>query len=645
MEPETGGAGGHGTPDAREGWRHVARLFAELRRRNVFRVGAAYAVVAWLLLQIADILLDNFEAPGWVFKSLFVVLVVGFGIALVLAWAFELTPEGVKRSDQMAPRAAAAARPGRRIDRLIVVALAAVIAIMAVERIRFAGRDRPDAATGPAASAATRPSLAVLPFANRSQRAEDLSFTDGIHDELLTYLSRIRALKVISRTSVLAYRDTTRPLPDIARELGVSTILEGGVQRAGNHVRINVQLIDAASDAHLWAETYDRELTATNLFAIQSEISKAIAETLDATLSGDEITRLDRVPTTNLEAHQAYLLGREYFRRRLEGGSAILRRSIGEFERAIALEPGYAEAHAGLAAALGILNGYVEDPDPDHYAQSRAAAERALALNPNLGEAHAALGFYYGQSARDWLKAEEHLRLSIELQPGNADARLWLAFVYLTAGFVDEGHELFQSARELDPASAIVAASLSKSHDLKGELEAAIRTAEDAVHLGFAPMSLMTADFKLRSGDRPGAVAAVESVLDAERASAWIEGVLAAYGNPARVPEAVRMIRELYDRYGNSAVFAAHVLTNLGAVDAAIDIMEERLDAEVDLLVNAWRRDQPALRSSPRFKALLERARLPAYWRARGWPAFCRPLGDDDFTCGEPGAASAEPAA
>ena len=290
-------------------------LFEELKRRNVFRVAITYIILAWLMAQVAELLLETFGAPDWVLKSLLAMFLIGFPFALFFAWAFELTPDGLKKEKDVDRSQSITAQTGHKLDRSIIAVLVVALAYFAWDR--FA--NVPDTESGQTQSIVitddesavdsglpTDKSIAVLPFANRSSRKEDEFFTTGIHDDLLTQLAQISSLRVISRTSVAQFKDTSKSIREIAELLGVATILEGGVQRAGNQVRINIQLIDAATDAHLWAQTYDRELTANNIFAIQSEIATAVTLALRATLSPEEQTRITDVPTQNMEALEEY---------------------------------------------------------------------------------------------------------------------------------------------------------------------------------------------------------------------------------------------------------------------------------------------------------------------------------------------------
>jgi TolB-like protein len=450
-------------------------LFEELKRRNVFRVGIAYAVSAWVVLQILDVVGEILELPAWGGKVILLLLVVGFFVTLFVAWAYELTPEGIKRESEVDRSRSITAQTGRKLNALIFALMALAIAYLLFDKFYLAPRLAPTGAATVAAEAAApapptvaqnsigpaRPSIAVLPFDNRSDRQEDQFFTDGIHDDLLTSIARIGSMKVISRTSVMEYRGTTKKIPQIAAELGVNNILEGAIQRAGQQVRINVQLIDAQTDEHLWAETYDRELTAGNLFAIQSEISTRIAESLQATLSPDEQERLNRMPTRSLEAYDAYLRGRQLMATRV---IANLQQALDEFRRAVELDPQFALAWVGVADSQMLLTQYTDAPVADTLAIREEAVERALALDPELGEAYVSLASIHDDAGRE-NEMEQAFRKSIELSPNYATAYHWYA-----AGMVGdslrsrERLELLLKAAELDPRSMIIGTSLAQEY-------------------------------------------------------------------------------------------------------------------------------------------------------------------------------------
>jgi TolB-like protein len=361
-------------------------LFQELKRRNVFRVGIAYGVAAWVLLQLTDVLGEILELPEWGGKLILLLLVVGFIPALILAWAFELTPEGVKRESEVDRSQSVAPRTGRKLNGVILVLMTIGISYLLIDKFYISRHVFPPSAAIEATQENAQPetepvakpavdsqSIAVLPFENRSRLEEDAFFVEGIHDDLLTNLARIGSLKVISRTSVNKYKETEKTIPEIAGELGVATVMEGAVQRSGNTVRINVQLIDANNDQHLWAEIFDRELTADNLFAIQSEISEKIASALQATLSPEEQERLNERPTQNLAAYDAYLRGRQLMARR---NSQDLDQAAHEFERAVELDPEFALAWVSIAEVSSLQLSYSSLGLLESIERRRMATER-----------------------------------------------------------------------------------------------------------------------------------------------------------------------------------------------------------------------------------------------------------------------------
>ena len=434
----------------------MAGLFEELKRRNVVRVGIAYLVAAWLVLQVIDLVTENIGTPPWVMQMILVMAGLGLPVALIFAWAFEMTPEGVKREKDVDRSQSITPQTGRKLDRLIIVVLVFAVGVLLLDK--FLLRDSAPPAKSEQAAAVEPPSetsrrsIAVLPFANRSSSADDVYFVDGIHDDILTHLSKISALKVISRTSVLQYRDTERPMRDIGEELGVATILEGAVQRAGDRVRINVQLIDATTDEHLWAEIYNRELTVANIFEIQSEMAIAIAGELEANLTRDEQERLAKRPTENLDAYEAYLLGRQRMAVRTT-------RSIAEakayFERAINLDPEFALAYVGISDTIQLQVDYAGWSPVTVAREAMPYVTRALELDPESGEAYISLASTY-EYGGDKAKAEEAYLHGLELIPNYAQGRMWYGLYLMhLKGHPAEAYEQFRLANIYDPLSAI----------------------------------------------------------------------------------------------------------------------------------------------------------------------------------------------
>jgi len=446
-------------------------FITELKRRNVFKVGIAYLVGSWLLIQVADILLDNIGAPAWVLQTIFVVLGVGFFIAVIFAWAFELTPEGVKREKEVDRSQSITPQTGKRLNNAILVLMALAIGYLLFDKFSNHAQPGSDPFSQQSAEPSThaevdraltsveaepiitRQSIAVLPFDNRSRNVDDEYFTEGIHDDLLTNLARIGALKVISRTSVTKYKNTEKTIPEIARELGVATIMEGAVQRSGDTVRINVQLIDANTDEHLWAEIFDRELTAGNLFAIQSEISEKIAAALEATLSPDEERRINEFPTQSLEAYNAYMRGRQLLPQR---NSKDLELAMASFRHAVDLDPGFALAWVGIAESATLLNSHGTLNPDEQIEIMQEAVNHALEINPNLGEAYVSKGSLLDELNQP-LEAEVAYKRATELSPNYATAYHWYSIlISKTNDRLQESLDLINKAIELDPLSPIL---------------------------------------------------------------------------------------------------------------------------------------------------------------------------------------------
>ena len=452
-------------------------LVSELRRRNVFRVAIAYLVVAWLILQVGDTLAPALRLEEWVNTLLAFFLILGFPVALVLAWAFEITPDGLKKEKDVDRAKSITHVTGRKIDFAIIGLMAGAILFLVLENYVF-----PLTPSDPAEEAiqlaALEPedignSIAVLPFQNRSPAAEDEFFVDGIRDDILTQLAKVSSFeKVISRTSMEQYRDSDKPIPQIGRELGVAVLLEGGVQRAGDRVRINVQLIEASTDEHLWAETYDRTLTATNIFSIQSEIVETVVQQLDAKLTSQETRQLAAMPTKNLAAYTAYLKGKRAAD--IESVES-LNSAVAHFSSAVELDPDFSLAYVGLADAYLTLgaNFYGGLPVDESNALAEPPLNRALALDDQLGEAHATLGLLRQQEG-NVAAAEASYKRAIELQPNYARVFRLYGRLRWREGRNEDAMQLMQKALLLDPLSATLNYDVARLYSEAGEFEEAM---------------------------------------------------------------------------------------------------------------------------------------------------------------------------
>jgi TolB-like protein len=440
-------------------------FFTELKRRNVYKVAIAYAVVAWLLIQVATQVFPFFEIPNWVVRLVVLVIIVGFPIALIIAWAFELTPEGLKRTEfaDKLPKKSSGSRVW-----LYVVVLAGAISVS----LFFLGRyTAPTKLTGSTNTAVK--SIAVLPFANLSEDKANAYFAEGIQEEILTRLAKIADLKVIARTSTQQYQSKPGNLSEIAKQLGVANILEGSVQKVADEVRVNVQLVHAASESHLWADTYDRKLI--DVFGVESEIAKAIAEALQAKLTRSEQRALAVKPTNNSEAYDAYLRGLA-FDARASTTPEELQKAVGFYERAVQLDPAFALAWARLSRA----NAKTYFGGLDKTPARRDAAERALnaaqKLQPNSPETLLAQAYYQYWVLRDYELAKATFGRVLELLPGSSEVPAALALIARRQGHWDESVAYWEQTLVLDPRNTQWLEGAAQTYAMLRQFPAALKT-------------------------------------------------------------------------------------------------------------------------------------------------------------------------
>jgi TolB-like protein len=423
-------------------------FFSELKRRNVYRVAVAYAVVAWLLIQIATQVFPFFEIPNWAVRLVVVLLLLGFPVALILAWAFEITPEGIKRTDDVTPQESIASRRGRKLIAFTAVAAVIAAGLFAFQWMKSHSRSSVEPQTDGLAGA--RPSIpeksiAVLPFENLSSDKENAYFVAGIQDEILTRLAKIGALKVISRSSTQQYQSKPGNLREIAQQLGVVHLLEGSVQKAGQVVHVNVQLIRAATDEHLWAESYDRTLD--NIFGVEGEIAQMVAEALHARLTGAEAKVLAQKPTNNPAAYDAYLRGAAQSR---QEGEAAAKAAQVSFAEAVRLDPQFAAAWAALSRTDSQLF-FVYDATAARQAEAERALAEAFRLQPDLAETQLARAYLQYWVRRDYTGALELMRQLRTSWPNNAEALEAMALISARLGQWKQGLDYMQQSMALNP--------------------------------------------------------------------------------------------------------------------------------------------------------------------------------------------------
>ena len=423
-------------------------FFAELKRRNVYKVAVAYIVGGWALSEGISQVFPVFDVPNAIIRLIVILIIAGLPVALVLAWMFEITPEGIKRTETADAMPATARR--KKHVWIYIVVIGALLSI----GLFFLGRYSAGNKTASPAGIQNK-SIAVLPFDNLSRDPDNAYFAEGVQDEILTRLAKVADLKVISRTSTQHFKSAPENLPEIAKQLGVTNILEGSVQKANDQVRVNVQLINAMTDAHVWADTYDRKLT--DIFAVESEIAKTIAETLQAKLTGAEKSSIAKAPTANPEAYELYLKGRFFWNKRT---GADLRKAIDYFNQAIAKDPNYALAYVGLADSYLLLSSYAAVSPAESLPPARSALKKALELDDSLAEAHASFGLL-ATLELDLHRAINELKRAVELKPNYATAHHWLALAHLTLAQFDSAISEAKRAIELDPLSLVINADTS----------------------------------------------------------------------------------------------------------------------------------------------------------------------------------------
>ncbi len=439
-------------------------FFAELKRRNVYKVAVAYAVVSWLLIQIATQVFPFFEIPNWAVRLVVLLLILGFPVALILSWAFEITPEGIKRESEIAPSESITDHTGRKIVGITVVLGVVAAGLLAWQLLRpkvgtslrdvrsneakDEGRPlRGESSTGGASPPVSEKSIAVLPFENLSDEKSNAYFAEGIQDEILTRLSKIAALKVISRTSTQKYKSTPDNLRDVGQQLGVAHVLEGSVQKIANAVHVNVQLIQAATDEHLWAESYNRKLD--DVFAVEGEVASAIAEQLNTKLTGAEAKAVTDKPTQNAAAYDAYLRGLSIEHNDYSYGAFEL--AARAYVQAVQLDPKFAIAWARLGVIRSFLYFNGVAPVENTAAAVKEAADRAMALAPEAGESWIAVGAYRYRVQRDFEGALAAYQEALKRLPNNSFVYQYLGIVQRRLGRWQEAEANYKKALELDP--------------------------------------------------------------------------------------------------------------------------------------------------------------------------------------------------
>ncbi|NGX15843.1 hypothetical protein [Wenzhouxiangella sp. XN24] len=607
-------------------------FFDELKRRKVIRVAAAYLVVGWVIIEVASTVAPNLNLPEWTARMVTLLVILGFPLALILAWIFEVTPEGMHVTE------------GRTGSKRFYVIVALVTAAALAWTLWPASGPEPmpaqssTLATTPPATAepptsvsavdsADKNTIAVLPFVNMSANPENVFFAEGIAEELLNILAGVDGLKVASRTSAFSFRGKDTPIPEIARELDVRHILEGSVRRQGDRVRITAQLIETESDTHLWSETFERDLV--DIFRVQEEIAQSITGALKDVLGVQTVSVA--AATADLEAYERFLRGRSRFYQRVD-----LDEAISDLRFAVERDRGFAEAWAFLGAASFVVGngGYPTQMDRDALmAHALEASERALELDPELSTALAVKGQLLSGSASAESIAEGLRLLERAAARVSADtsARLWLGLVWIQLGFVERALPHLESAQDQDPLVAINNGWLGLAYAIQGRWEEGSRLSHRAVEL--SPLSFWTYNIaiglvhagreeeakRLLSAAQP--MMAPGSLLDGEK----LDEILAALEDPGRRADFLAANR--FDPQRDNAVGAMYAALMFRDEDEVFRVGDTRGTLTI-LRASAWLPSMAWLREDPRFYEIMHNNAVAAYWEAEGYPPGCRAIDD-----------------
>ena len=614
-------------------------FFDELKRRNVIRVGIAYVIVAWLILQFADVVLNNIEAPHWVFQVIMLVLGIGLPLALFFAWAFELTPEGIKKEKDIDRSESISRVTGQKLNYTIIGLLVLAVAMLLFDRSMSTPEiGAPESASGPVAQDTAAqlgqaredvtgsvaqappgdPSIAVLPFTDMSPAQDQGYFSDGISEELLNVLVKVKGLKVASRTSSFTYKDSKLSLAEIAGELKVDHILEGSVRKANNRVRITAQLIDAGTDRHLWSESFDRELV--DIFAIQDEIANAIVTALSTELGILQDTPAVSVATAteNLDAYELYLKARGLFLARKQ-----LEESIALYERAVELDPAFVRAWEGLAAVYIIVESWgIRGRDWENLAMQ--AAERALELDPGLSSPWAVKGQIAIDNG-DYISGMIDLDRSIELDPDNPTNHLWRGIHYSELGLQNESIADIRHCLELDPAYELCRRHLSLTYAITNEDELALSLFGQSAEHAFIGAQFQFIQRFMSRGDRLMTTMILLDQFDEDSTFPY-SAVLDAMEFPQR--DHSRGLAKVLNWFDASGLSAADDPLLMVVFKAYQLVEPERFENRW-----VWLSENTGFRASEYFAPFMDKMGAPAYWRKNGFPPGCRPLAGGDFEC------------
>ena len=607
----------------------MSSLFEELKRRNVIRVTVFYVIASWLILQVAELLFEAMDLPSQWLRLVLALVILGLPLVVVFSWVFELTPEGVKREKDIDRSQSITHQTGKRMNTAIVVLLVLAIATVGLDRLlpEAVTVSEPVSTERPLEPDTTAPptqSIAVLPFADLSPAGDQEYFSDGIAEEILNVLVRIEGLKVASRTTSWGFKgQEALGIPLMAEKMNVRHVLEGSVRKSGDAVRITAQLIDAESDQHLWSQTYDRELTAESIFAIQDEIAKAIVTQLGVIMDPNTVAVAHAGDTGNIDAYELYLEAWQLFVERRS-----LPRAIDLFEQAVATDNSFARAWSALAASYGVSPGWGFN-DRDYVALARAAAEKAISLNADLSLPYAVLGLL---EDNDWpVDYERSLGLfneALSRDPNNTNAYLWRVIQYQDLGYFDRAEEDALRCLEIDPAFEICRSFLALSTLYAGDVQRALEIHYAVLSHGFYGNSFPFWYVYVARGEPRTALVAFAAFNEAAGTNKATQYEYRALIDPAFDYNAERIRIE-------QAYFPAGASSPLWSPPSNDFLFLYRQYERIhQAQYPYWWLPYPVeFRHSPHRKRLMRELGLQNYWREYGFPPHCQPIGDDDFEC------------
>jgi len=600
------------------------KFLGEMKRRNVFRIGMAYIVASWVVIQIGDIIATNFGAPPWVMGVVITFVISGLPVVLFFTWTFAVTTDGIRKESDLLKVPTLTRTSGNKLDTIIMALLAMVVGMVALDRYMPVpeGPEVVIEAPQPVAEPEPEPvivenSIAVLPFTNMSAEANQDYFSDGLSEELLNVLTHVDGLVVASRTSSFAYKNDSRNIRQIARALRVANILEGSVRKVGDRLRITAQLIDTTNDRHLWSDTYDRDMD--DIFQIQDEIANAIVSALTTELGigGLQAVSVDSV-TSNLDAYDLYLKGRELFiaRENLPTSWQLL-------EKATNMDPKFARAWDTLAAVHSVASSWDRGDGIDHDALALAAAHRALEIDPDLSMAYAVIGMKHQITGEGYMGAIKDLDIAIRNDPKNATAWLWRGITFKDMGYIEQSVADFEQCLRIDSGYLLCSQYLAAGLLSMGQIEAAINQFEKTFESNFHGLDDQFVSYYVHTGQRKMAFLIAALGLGNYPyvpVKEWVEAI----ENPLE-DHSARVAR--FNQWGEAYNIDVRDMDTL-----AIALRQDECYSDVENAGLIWHPDAAYYRKTPAFKEYVN-THLREYWLENGHPPQCRALDDGDFEC------------